>query len=173
MKKKVWIIVITIILILILGYIVYLNIKNNGDEFYKTSIVNIVSIILTFAIAYYLTQLMNNERKKKEELSFVIEKIQSFVDSEEAKFKQDVDKQKILLKMRSISNCIYLLEKYSKSFGLKKEVAYIKRQYTMYKDYIDSNYYKPQTLPKNNNRILNYLQQISFKCDEMRFILCK
>lgn len=144
---------------------------NNNPQFFETSISNIITIILTIVIAYYLTQLSNDERKKKEEFIGILNKIQQFVNSENALFNDKFDKRKVLLNLRSINNSIDLLKKYAYCSNIKKNIDYIKQQFDDYREFVGDNIEKPTYLAQSEAQLLKYLKAIDTKCDEIKLTM--
>ncbi len=125
-----------VVVILICGFLFF---KNAGNpEFVSASMIDIVTILLGALIAFYLTERMNDRRRRNDCIEHIISEIEAIV-SEEANFKVD---KGTLMKHASCSNRIKYLKDASFS-DICNEIAFIDDKFNEIRDFY-SNHSKNQ-----------------------------
>lgn len=118
----------------VLCYVLYYNISNN-DNFWISSIVEILTIIIALIFAYYLVEKNNNKRKQKEIIQSNIKKIQHYIyDSEIYNVQNNTIANSLTrkIKIRKINNLLSYLKDYSEKYKYKK---ILKKITSDFKDY--------------------------------------
>ena len=161
-------------LILIVLFLVFcailsiFNIKHN-DNFFEISLYNVLNLVIAVAIAYYLTQRKNDERKLKEKAEEIVEKIQiKLNDGQAYNINSDEDIAYVLLMHRSISNWIRLLDSIKEKLKFETEVNYISENYKNYKEFIGNHINDIDYLAKSRKELENYILLIDNKLDEIK-----
>ena len=94
------------------------------EAFLSFSLAQALTLLVAVGIAFNATQYLADERRGKEQIEKIVEKIQQIV-SEQAfyRFDQCGDVERVsaqtTMKNRKLSNCIGTLEAYAQDYGLK------------------------------------------------------
>jgi len=136
-KKKMFIIILIIVLIIVLGIIYYFLYKN--FDFFKIKFIDIIQSMIDIFIGYGIykfTKKDNKEEKidcKKQE---ILEKL-IFIIDDMTPLEYCGSINSLRLKIREISNNIYLLEKLDiKNSKYVENINYIKDNYKKFEEYI-------------------------------------
>ncbi len=126
-------------IIIVVGICAFLFIKNfKKSEFFSASAIDIITILLGALIAFYLTERMNDRRRRNDCIEHIISEIEAFV-SEEANFKVD---RGTLMKHASCANRIKYLKDASFS-DIRDEISFIDDKFNEIRD-LYSNHSKDQ-----------------------------
>jgi len=114
-------------IIIALSFFFMYNIKNN-DYFFQASLYNITLLIISVGVAYYLVQKRTDERRKKDSLEKLIERMITNIQDNlyNETFLDIRNRISILSNLRKIGNKIHILELACKDYiEVEKEVKYI------------------------------------------------
>lgn len=172
MKSKKWIV--GIISVLIFVFIVIICIINcaNNDKFWEISIGQALTPTVAILIAFMATQFKTDERKTKEGMEKIVNKIQNIVSESgfytfSKEDNADDIKKRTGITNRSLSNCIAALQKYTKKVGSENEVKYIDERFKEYKDLISEHLEDLEYLEKTESQFKRIAENISSKCDDI------
>lgn len=167
MKKFVKIVVaLCFVLALAVGVV---SLKCN-EEFWKVNAAQALTLILTICIAFWATQLKNDERKKKEHAEQLVRKIQAMVTDEmfysiPASCDVKDNKKRMTMTNRSLNNSIDILKKYAETLGFKDSANYIAKEFKEYKEFISDHLEDIDYLNKSETTLKKYSENIDTKCD--------
>ena len=143
----------TVAIIAIIGicvFLVYRNIQN--ENFFSADAIDIVTILLGTLIAFYLTERMNDRRRRNDCIEHIIMEIENFV-SDDSNFKID---KGTLLRHGSCGTRIKSL-KDAGFVDIKKEI-----------DFIDSNFNEIRDLYSNHNKSEEELDTVRIDINKHR-----
>lgn len=168
MKNRIIKIVVVACFILALGVAITSFICN--DDFWKVNAAQALTLIVTICIAFWATQLKNDERKKKEHAEQLLRKIQTIVADEQfylISSSCDVieHKKKINMSNRSLSNSIEMLKKYAETLGFKEGAEYIAKEFKEYKEFVSEHLEDVDYLSKSESTLKKHSENIYTKCD--------
>lgn len=172
-KEKTGTIIVGIVVgVLLIIYSIYNIIEN--CTFFHTPFSNILTIGIAIFIAYYWTQRKNDERKLKEQIEAIVDKVQLFATSESALFHEGgIEKNKVYMLHKNISNKIEILEMHKKKMMIEKEVDALRTQFDAYRDFVGVNIEKYEILSASDDYLRNFLQTIEDKCDRIKLNIYK
>lgn len=168
-SKIIHIIPIILIIILIALSIFNIFIFHNCN-FWKINIAQVLTLFIAIIITYYATQRKTDERKIKEQIEKITEKIQNEVSQPNfTKFStndnaEEVQK-KITMSSRKITNSIDILKNYSKVIDISEDVQYIEKEFKEYKDFVSQKVGDLDYLEKSESHLRKYSDNINSKCD--------
>lgn len=160
-----------IVLIFILLPISIYNIKHDLNNFLSLNVYNLLSIVISCVIAYYLVQLKSTERKKVEVCESLINRIQKEVLSEKLLGHTDQEAKYVTMSHKSIRNKITNLRHYASSLKITDEINYINDEFEKLRDAFSNN---PRNLTDEKMiedykaLVLNCAQNIDNKCEDAR-----
>lgn len=109
-KYIISIIVISIILLVDIGF----NVYNNGwGDFLKINAYEVLTIIIALFVTYYLTERKNDIRKLNDKIENICNDIQVYLRENYKIIPSKQNKERVLMNIRYISNKIHILEKLS------------------------------------------------------------
>jgi hypothetical protein len=148
-----------------------INIFQNED-FWDISIGNIISVVIAVVVAYFFVQSKNDERKRKEKMEDIINKIQLFINSVQAyTVESPRDELNIKMQHRSVSNKLAMLGEYKKNMGIDEEYIYIFDKFTSYKDMIGNHITDYKYIKDSRIDLQRDLALIDDKLDMMKLKL--
>jgi len=139
-------------------------------DFWKVNAAQALTLILTICIAFWATQLKNDERKKKEHAEQILKKIQAIVANDEFNYVSEKSdpietKKRMMMTFRSLNNSIDLLKKYGKELGFKSEAEYIEKEFKDYRDFVSDHITDVEYLNKSDSTLRKHSENIDNKCD--------
>ena len=153
----------------IIGITIY-NLFVNFKDFFKLNFSQASTLIVAILIVYYANQIITDKRKIKENIERIALSIQKFTDDRKYFDFSDFDDNRIavyLIMQKKIKNYIYILKKYSKKEKIGDYIKYIEDEFNFYNDLVSENQSNIELLIKSKNTLVNKLQNISTKCNEM------
>lgn len=170
-KKNIAIIITTSGIIMCLIPITIYNFINN-DNFLIIPSYTIINIIIAMFVTYYCTQRKNDERKKKEVIAEIIDKIQECILSDNAcKRLSEISQEEIAMMQRRIRNKINFLTDKKDELGIKDEVELINNKFESYCDLIGNHIGQPGHLKESVKEIRNWLDLIDDNLDKIKLKL--
>ena len=168
MKNRLIKIVVGLCFILALGVAITSFICN--DDFWKVNAAQALTLIVTICIAFWATQLKNDERKKKEHAEQLLRKIQTIVADEQFySISSSCDvvehKKRVTMSNRSLSNSIEMLKKYAETLGFKEGAEYIAKEFKEYKEFVSEHLEDVDYLSKSESTLKKHSENIYTKCD--------
>lgn len=168
MKNRLIKIVVGACFILALGVAITSFICN--DDFWKVNAAQALTLIVTICIAFWATQLKNDERKKKEHAEQLLRKIQTTVADEQFySISSSCDvvehKKRVTMSNRSLSNSIEMLKKYAETLGFKEGAEYIAKEFKEYKEFVSEHLEDVDYLSKSESTLKKHSENIYTKCD--------
>ena len=123
-------------------------------------------------VTYYCTQRKNDERKKKEIMEEIIDKIQECILSDNAcKKLNEMSQEEISMMQRRIRNKISFLAEKKDELGIKDEVELINNKFESYCDLIGNHIEQPEHLKESSKEIRNWLDLIDDNLDRIKLKL--
>lgn len=114
-----------------------------NPDFWKTPLYNMINIVIAIVIAYYFSQRRMDERKVKDQIEHIIDKIQMVLKQDSA-FNTVFDKRLIkdlLLFKRLINNKISILETcqstHKRILHIEEDIKYLKEQFIEWQSILD------------------------------------
>ena len=143
-------------IIFVVGICVFLFVKNlKNTDFFSASAIDIITILLGALIAFYLTERMNDRRRRNDCIEHIISEIEGFV-SDEANFKVD---KGTLMKHGSCANRIKYLKDASFS-DIRDEISFINDKFSEIRD-----------LYSNHSKDQNELDTVKIDIDKRRDLI--
>lgn len=148
----------------------YYSSCNNKDAFLSFSLSQALTLLVAVGISFNATQYLADERKCKEQIEKIVEKIQLIVSKQEFyRFDPSGDVDRVsaqtMMKNRKLSNCIEVLETYAKDYGLKEEVTYIRAEYRAYDTLVSEKIRDLKYLSESELALRKHSENIDSKCD--------
>lgn len=171
MKKKISaIFAVRILFALIIGMAVINIFFLKNSNFWEMSVSQVLTLLVAIAISFWAAQRKTDERKIKEQIERITEKIQREVSSPEfVIFSIGEDpteaQKKITMTTRKLTNCINILHEYGKTIGLSEEIRYIEDQVRGYRDFVSVKVGDLDYLSKSETHLRKYADNINSKCD--------
>lgn len=138
-----------------------------NDKFFELTVGNSISAMISLYVAYYLTEIRNNERKYKEKAEDILNKIQVLV-SEPSFTCDNYELREHRIRQRTLNNKITLLEKISQKLTCEDDVKYIRQQFDDYREFIDAHIEDVEHLKKSKPELMKFAANIENKCDEIK-----
>lgn len=177
MKEKItnFIICILILFSLVLG--IYNSCANTSD-FFNASATQILTLLITIGIGFWITQYRNDQRKAKEQVESIVTKLQQIVTNERfyiISCEGDVDETKKYLNTtnRKINNYINILTEYSKMLSFSQEISYIGEEFNKYRNTIGYHIHDLEYLSKTEQDFKLISENIDTKCEYIILSLYK
>lgn len=141
-----------------------------NDDFWKVNAAQALTLILTICVAFWATQIKNDERKKKEHAEQILRKIQAIVTDESfysisASCEVLDNKKRINIANRSLSNNIDMLKRYGELLGFKDGAEYIAKEFKDYREFVSEHIEDVEYLSKSETTLKKYAENIDAKCD--------
>lgn len=177
--KKHAILIAELFLIVIIFVIAVLNIfVFETPDFWEMTIFQVITLLVAIIIAFWATQRKSDERKIKEQIEKITEKVQSEVASTAFVIFNSTDnpydvQRRITMATRKLSNCINVLREYSTIINIRDEVQYIDEQVRGYRDFVSVHVGDTEYLSKSETDLRRYADNISSKCDSIVLKLYK
>lgn len=164
-----------ILIILIIAACIY-SFFCTREIFLSFSLAQALTLLVAIGIAFHATQYRNDERKVKEQIEKVLEKMQSIVtDPSFYTFSMSDElegaKNRNRMMIRKLSNCINVLSEYSKDCCLEKEIDYLWREYQAYNELVSNHINDIDYLVKSLDQLKLHAENIDSKCDYIIVIL--
>ena len=160
-KKNLGIAAFVVIIALACLFLVLKNIKT--PNFLSASLIDIVTIILGVAITLFLTESLNDKRRRNDCIEHIIMEIESFI-SDDNNFKANPN---TLMRQSSCANRI----KYIKDAGfpdIKDDIDFIEQHYTEIRDLYSNHYQNETELQGVKKDIDKHRDLIVDKCCKIR-----
>lgn len=162
------VVVLVIITIVILSFINVFFIKN--PHFFEMSIAQALTLLIATIVAFWATQKKTDERKVKDQVEKIIEKIQDVVSSPDfvtfSGFSDSEEVQKTTtMTIRKLKNATHVLNEYSKILSIEEDVKYIDEQIRGYNDFVSAKVGDIDYLAKSEVHLRKYADNIDSKCD--------
>lgn len=149
------------------------NFKYNA-KFLSVNIGLILSLLIAVVFAYFLSQRKLDERKKKDQIEYLLQKMQNMLLE---KFVINIQSRDDLnyntLFQKSFDNRIKILNDLKSTLIKKDNLDYLLREFNEYKDFIGENYDNVQHLNSSKKTLSRLISNIDFMLDELIFSLYK
>lgn len=146
----------TVSIMAVLVICAFLFLKNiKGADFFTANAIDIITILLGALIAFYLTERMNDRRRRNDCIEHIVSEIEAFV-SDEANFKVD---KGTLMKHGSCANRIKYLKDASFS-DIRDEISFIDDKFNEIRD-----------LYSNHSKNQNELDTVKIDIDKRRDLI--
>ena len=166
-------IVMRFIIALVLSGLVYYNWKNN-ETFLITPIYHILNLVVAIYFAFFLVQKRNDERKLKDILIDILDKIQLELNTEDAHtFNEFYGKNTALLKQRKINNKLALLDQLKDKLNIISEVGVINSNFNDYRNMFGDYMENIELLKSHQKEFQRFINNIDQKCDEIKVKIFK
>lgn len=165
--------VFTILVLITLIYVVYDNITNNANV-WKSSIIEILPIIIAILFAYYYVERNNDKRKQKEIIEKNIIKIQKYIYDEEIyKVKNKTISNSLTrsIKIRKINNLISNLKAYSKKYKFSSEIEKIYNDFKKYQALSENMNQDNDYSKKSINNLIRIIETIDDNLEEILHLI--
>lgn len=172
MKKKTKniITIATIMLIIIISFSSFYNIRNNGwKAFLDMDLIGIINLSLTVIIAGFIANSQTKSAKRKENFETIIEKFQAnFINvvNKIASNNQEIQKQNILTIIRRSSNQLRIIKNYSKDYNINSKIEKTEEKleefHNILSDHIDGD------IAKYENELNRITETIDNICEEIK-----
>ena len=169
-RKIIYILEIVIVVFVVIASAYSFHVSK--DSFLNFSLAQALTLLVAIGIAFNASQFMIDERKRKEQLEKIVDKIQRIV-SEQSFYSfnenDDVDKVALQITMtcRKLSNCIDVLETFSNRYNLKDDTTYIRSEYMAYKTLVSGKECDLRYLSESRTALKKFAQNIESKCDHV------
>ena len=168
-KKRIWGVEIFLVLAVIVMAGINIIVLHNSD-FWKISIAQVLTLLVAIVVAFQAVQRKTDERKIKDQIEKVTEKIQTNVSSPDfVVYSVNCDptevQKRITMTTRRLANCINILQGYSKILKITEEIKYIEDQLKGYRDFVSAKVGDLDYLSKSETHLRKYADNISSKCD--------
>ena len=152
------------------GVGIYNGFKNSS--FWNVSVAQVLTLLVTIAIAFWATQFKNDQRNAKAHAERVIMKIQNLVSSEvfyafEPDSSEEDVKKNYGISQRKLANCLNVLDEYGKQLCFEDDVNYIVEQFSQYKSFVSDHLNDFEYLSKSETHLRKFLENIDSKCDQI------
>lgn len=142
----------------------------HNNNFWEMSAAQALTLLVAIVIAFWATQRKNDERKIKEQIEKITEKIQAEVSSPDfVSFNISSDpsevQKTITMTTRKLRNAVDILRAYSKKLDIIGEVKYIEDQIKGYSDFVSVKVGDLDYLSKSETHLRMYAENINSKCD--------
>ena len=166
---------------LILAIIVVSFISACKDStFWLINISQSLTLIVAILIAFGAAQFKNDQRKVKEQIEKLIDKIQRIVcDKSFYSFETEGSVDHLVatnrMMCRKLSNCIDVLKEYNDSFDIQGDIDYLYSQYKEYNDFVSEKLIKVDELNTSESqlKLKKYSENIDSRCDRILATLYK
>lgn len=170
-KRIAFLIIEAVLVVMIIAASIYSFVENR-ENFLSFSLAQTLTLLVAIGIAFNAVQYKGDERKRKEQIEKIVEKIQKMVsDPVFYSFDEHGDAQKVSLQInmmcRKLSNCIKVLEDYAKLYGMKKDAAYIREEYRAYKILVSGTKCDLKYLAGLEDELKKHAANIDSKCDSI------
>ena len=166
--KKILLIAASIISIVI--WVIY-NIKYN-DNFFQTPIIYILNLIVAVVFTYYFTQKKNDNRRFKEEICGILDKVQILInDPRLGNFSSEEDVQYAIMMHRTVSNKIQILEDNKEILNISSDIKVIRDKFNQYRDLVGNHNNDLEYLSKSSADMKGITSIIDDRIDKIRISL--
>lgn len=171
-KRKSIIIIMGVLIVAVLA-ISFVNVFSlTSNSFWEMSIAQALTLLVAIVVAFWAVQRKNDERKIKEQIEVITNKIQKIVTAEHFcnfnSIKDSEDAQKTFtMNTRKLKNCIEILKEYSKFINVKDEITYIDERVKEYKEFVSEKVGDLDYLKKSETSLRRYAENIDSKCDSI------
>lgn len=137
----------------------------SNTEFFKASISNLLTVTVSIVFAFFFTQRLTDDRKKKQVAESLVQKIQNEIsDSRFCNIETQSDVDYIGIKIRTISNNIECLKQISKKLKIVEEVNYIDKKFENYENLYGNHMSQIEHLKNSSIDFKNNIECIDSKC---------
>jgi hypothetical protein len=156
----------TIILAIVIVCMVNIFFLKN-PEFWKISVGNCFTLIVTLVITYYFTKKNQDDNNKKAILLDLIHKFEDLINDEKlSNISDETDMNYLLMKKRQISNYLGILKNNQEKFNIKDEVEFIEEKANEYMRFLGDHQDDLEYLKKSRNELMRPLELIGPKLVE-------
>lgn len=154
--------------LILLGLLIY-NLKISLVEFFKIPVYHWLNLIVAIYFAFFLSQKRNDERKLKDMVIDLLDKIQLELNTEDAHtFNECYDKNKVYMKNRKINNKLTLLDKLKDKLDMSTEVGTINSIFEEYQNMFGDYVENIEMLKSHQKEFQRFISIIDQKCDEIK-----
>ncbi len=150
-----------VIVILVCALLVWKNIGSTA--FFSANAVEIITILLGMIIAFYLSERMNDKRRRNDCIEHIIVEIEDFVANDE-NYKNC---QNSLMKQSSCANRIKYIKDAAFS-DIKDDVGFIEQHFAEIRDLFSNHYQNEDELKSVKKDIDKHRDLIADKCCKIR-----
>lgn len=178
MKIKNILVIIAVIILLVSTIVIGVYNGFNNSKFFDASISQVLTLVVTLGIAFWATQIKNDQRKIKDHAEIIIQKIQAVVTEDSFYFIYKTDdpievQKRISVTNRKLNNCIGILKQYGDRLGFSNDANYIEEEFKSYKTFISDHYTDLDYLEKSESTLRKHAENIDSKCDYIILSLYK
>lgn len=159
-------IIISVVMIGVLGTGIYSCFKN--PDFWKISVGNVLTLLVTLVITFLLTQKMTDERRKKDAVAKILDRLYILVsDPRMVKIQEKETVDFVNIQNRTISNKISCLEKFAEDFGFTDDVNKMKGDFDTYEQLFSDHMNDLDYLGKSEKMFCNQIKLLDNGCDNI------
>lgn len=139
------------------------------STFWEASLVDLITLVIAIVLSFFITQVIDDDKRRKQCIEDVILEIQSMVGDERC---YSVCGRQALLKQQSCANKI----KYLKEAGFKdiaKDIDFIENEFCEIRDLYSEHNKSEKDLAGIQKDIDRHVDGIYDKCDKIRIALYK
>lgn len=170
-NKKVIKIIISIVIILLFVVLLIYGYKVKGWCYFFIPFYSLIQIMIAIVVTYYLAQRKTDQRKLKDVLSNLIEKLSKDINDDRMYIiKNDDDLKNIRIRQRSIFNKLYAIKEFNE-FNIKNDIEYCIKEFNEYWDFISEHMDNLEYLINNSVTLNMHISNIDSKLDQIQISL--
>lgn len=155
-----------VILILLLLFLFNIN----GANFWTFDFYKIVYLGILIFISFFLTQHYTDERKRKEYIIDMVDKLSNFTTSISLnKIIEDRNADSFNMEVRNIRNILDLLGALASKYDIEKEIEYLCKEINEIDDTVSENISKIENLEGLKKTIERHKNNVISKCFAIKF----
>lgn len=159
--RNIELIVIVLIVVVLCGVLICKNI--DSEDFFDASFVDVLTVLFGAAITFFMTQKMNDRRRRNECIEHIIMEIEGFVSNDE----NFQIRKETLIRQSSCANRIkYLMD--SSFSSIRKDIEFIHRNYNEIRELYSNHSKNVAELNKVRVDIDKHRDNIIDKCNKIR-----
>lgn len=157
----------------VIAIVAIFNLMNNGELFWQATFYQIMSLLAVVFITYFLTQRLNDKRRKIDTVDHLLNEIQMMVNRQELHgYIESQDKSMALMYQRLLANKVECLKRYGKlGADIQNDVNYISNQCEEMKEFYGTHMEDKEYMKKSLMEFQKYTLNISERCDNIRIKL--
>ncbi len=163
-KRNIGSIILGLVITVVCAFLLCENIKSS--DFFKASFIDVLTVLFGAVITFFMTQRINDRRRRNECIEHIIMEIESFVSNEE---NFQIEKR-TLVRQSSCANRIKYLKDSSFS-EIKKDIEFIHRNYEEIRDLYSNHCKSDADLKSVQVDIDKHRSNIVDKCNKIRISL--
>lgn len=161
------------LLVLAVACLAVYNLITNLKDFFTTSMVPLLSVLVVIFISYFLTQIKTDERRKLDCIEKIINKIQNEMKHSKTFQVSSLEENKMaLLYQKSIANKIEYIISLNIDV-IKDQMKYVETEFFSLRELYGNHMHDSDYMDKSKDDIEKRIVNITDKCDEIMLKLCK